>query len=262
MRKEKKEIEIKTGLLGNAIDYSCYQFSVKEKILYFLIGLVLGFAAGYIFYESIILSLIAGIIVGYIFLPVRNKQIIEKRKDKLLLQFKDMLESISTSLGAGNNIRDSFKSAQDDAKTQYGEESYIYLELDIINKGLQNNINIEDLLMDFGDRSQITDIINFANVFETCYRKGGNIQEVLKNTYTIICDKIDIALEIKTVVASKTNEQNIMLVMPLLFVLLFKMLGSEIVDLTSATGRISTTIAIIIFAIAYMLGKKILDIKL
>lgn len=260
--KKKEPAELKTGLLGNSIDYGRYQFSKGEHILYFLIGVIGGFSIGYIFYESLILSMIVGIIVGLIFVPVRRKQIIQKRKDTLLGQFKDMLESISTSLGAGNNIQDAFVSAQEDAEMQYGDESYIYKELDIINQGVKNNINIEELLLDFGDRSQIADITNFANVFETCYRKGGNIKEVLKNTYFIICDKIDIALEIKTVVASQKNEQNIMMAMPVIFVLLFKLLGSEIIDLTSVTGRISTTIAIICFAVAYALSKKILDIKL
>ena len=41
-------------------------------------------------------------------LPVRVKQIIEKRKKTLRLEFRDMLEALATSLNAGKNVPDSF----------------------------------------------------------------------------------------------------------------------------------------------------------
>ncbi len=262
-KKKEKEIYVpKTGILGNADDYSVYEMKPWEKVLYFVLAAVVGFVVGYIFYESVILSAIAAVVCGFVFVPVRRKQIIEKRKQKLLLQFKDMLDSLSTSIGAGSNIQDAFQSAAHDMEMQYTAESDIYKEVKIILAGMANNINVEALLMDFGDRCQLQDVISFANVFDTCYRKGGNIRDVLKNTYRILCDKIDISLEIKTMVSSKTSEQNIMLVMPVIFVYLLKQMGSDVINLSSSTGRISTTIAVVMFAAAYWLSKKILDIKI
>lgn len=261
--KKKKDVYVpKTGILGNADDYSVYEMKIYEKVLYFVLAAAAGAAVGYIFYESVVLAAIAAVICGLVFVPVRKKQIIAKRQQKLLLQFKDMLDSLSTSIGAGSNVQDAFESAAHDMKMQYSEDSDIYRELRIIMSGLHNNINIEALLLDFGDRSQLPDIISFANVFDTCYRKGGNIRDVLKNTYRILCDKIDISLEIKTMVSSKTSEQNIMLVMPVIFVFLLKQMGSDVINLTSRTGRISTTIAVLMFAAAYWLSKKILNIKI
>ena len=248
--------------MGIGLDYNYYEYKISEKILYFLLGAVVGGIVAYIFYESLILSAIVALIAGFAFLPIRKKQIIEKRRNKLLLQFKDMLESLNTSIGAGLNIMDSFSNAADDMAAQYGEESLIFEELKIINSGIYNNINVEELLLDMGERSQIPDIVSFANVFDTCYRKGGNIKEVIKNTYQIICDKIDIQLEIKTMVSGNKGELTAMTVMPVVFVFLLKCLGTDVIDLTSSLGRITTTGAIIIFVVAYFIGKKILDIKL
>ncbi len=260
---KKKEPYIpKVGIMGVGIDYNVYEFKLSEKVLYFILGAVVSAVVAYIFYEALIVSLIVGIAAGFAFLPIRKKQIIEKRRHKLLMQFKDMLESLNTSIGAGLNIMDSFANAASDMAAQYGEESLIYEELKIINSGIYNNINVEELLLDMGERSQIADIISFANVFDTCYRKGGNIKEVIKNTYSIICDKVDIQLEIKTMVAANKGELTAMTVMPIIFVFLLKSLGTEVIDLTSVTGRITTTVAIIIFVAAYFVGKKILDIKL
>ncbi|MBQ8815279.1 MAG: type II secretion system F family protein [Lachnospiraceae bacterium] len=261
-KNKKEEYVPKTGILGNADDYSVYEMKPVEKILYFVLAAVVGAVVGNIFYENMILSGIAALICGFVFVPVRKKQIIAKRQQKLLLQFKDMLDSLSTSIGAGSNVHDAFASAAHDMEMQYTADSDIYRELKIILAGMANNINIEELLLDFGDRSQQPDIISFANVFDTCYRKGGNIRDVLKNTYRILCDKIDISLEIKTMVSSKTSEQNIMLVMPVIFVYLLKQMGSDVINLTSSTGRTSTTIAVLMFAAAYWLSKKILNIKI
>lgn len=261
MFNKKEEYVPKTGLMGDAIDYAYYEMNIFEKALWYIVGAIAGAAVGWIFYENTILSMLLGIVCGFVFIPLKRNKMIQKRKDKLTLQFKDMLEALNTSIGAGANVQDSFISAQKDMVVQYGEESYIVKELDTINKGMKNNINIETLLLDFGDRSSIPDIINFANVFETCYRKGGNIKEVLQNTYWIICDKLEIALEIRTMVASKKSEQNVMMVMPVFFVMMLKMLGSEVIDLTSPIGRVSTTVAVILFVAAYFIGKKILNIK-
>lgn len=247
--------------MGNAIDYGYYKMSIMMKTSYFTVAFMIGMIVGWIFYENIILSTIVAITCGFGYLPIKTKGIIKKRQNKLLLEFKDMLESISTSLGAGSNVQIAFAHAQNDMEFHFGKESYIYQEVVIINEGIHNSLNVEQLLMDFANRSQLIDIMNFANVFETCYRKGGNIQEVIHNTYEMICDKIEIALEIRTVVASKTNEQNIMLVMPIVFAFLIKMLGSDLVDLKSFVGIASTTAAIVIFVIAYFMSKKILNIE-
>lgn len=248
--------------MGNGTDYTVYRMNKRERTLYFLIGAAVGGLIGYLFYESLILSVIAAAVCGTIFVPVRRKQIMGKRSNKLLLQFKDMLESLSTSIGAGSNVQDSFMAAQKDMTNQFTEDSDIVKELKIVNSGIQNGIGIEKLLLDIGDRSGLADIVSFANVFDTCYRKGGNIKDVIKNTHQIISDKIDITLEIQTVVSSKTSEQNAMLIMPVIFVVLLRSMGTEVVNLSSATGRMSTTLAVFCFAGAYLISKKILNIRL
>lgn len=261
-KKQKEPYVVKTGLLGNAEDYAVYNASLGEVILWFLMGFAVSGIVLFIFYENVWVSLIVGIICGIAFVPMRRKQVINKRKRKLVLQFKEMLDSISTSIGAGKNVTDAFFTARDDLVIQFTADSDIVREVEIINQGINNGYRIEDMLLDFADRSEIVDVRNFANVFATCYLKGGNIKEIIKNTTKIIGDKIDIELEIATMVAGPTNEMNIMLFLPPVFVQLLKGMGDGIIDLKSPTGIISVTAAIVIFGIAYFVGKKITDVKL
>ena len=216
----------------------------------------------YIFYENIFISAFVGIICGFLFVPIRKKQVIKKRKQKLNLQFRGLLDALATSIGAGKNMYDSFATATDDLIIQFTEESDIVKEVRIIRSGLDNNMQIEDMLLNFAERSGLPDIRNFANVFATCYKKGGNIKDVIKNTAAIIGDKIEIHMELETMVAGQKNEQNIMLVMPIIFIIVMKSMGGELIDLTSPIGIISVSVALVIFIAAYFVSKKILNIKL
>lgn len=250
------------GLIGDATDYSIYIPNAKEKVLWFVIALIASGAVLYLFYENIFVSIIVGAICGVAFIPIRTKQMITKRRQKLSLQFRELLDALSTSIGAGKNVQDAFQGAIEDLAIQFTHTSDIVRELEIICAGMYNNIAIEDLLMNFAERAGVDDIANFANVFATCYRKGGNINEVIKNTAEIIGDKIEIKMELQTMVAGQKNEMNIMLVMPVLFIIVMKSMGGGLIDLSTPIGLLSTTGALIIFVIAYFAGQWITNIKL
>lgn len=249
-------------LIGNVPDYNFYTSSIKEKICWFIVGFIITGVVLFIFYENIYVVVIGGIIGGIVFNPIQIKRKINKRKNKLLLQFKDLLEALSTSIGAGKNIYESFISANNDLRIQYNDDDYIVLEVQNIIQGLNNNIQIEDLLSNLAQRSSLDDIASFASVFSTCYSKGANIKDVIKKTTSVINDKIEIQMEIETMVSGQKNEQNIMMVMPVIFVLVLKMMGGGLLDLKSPVGIISVTIAIVIFVLAYFVSRKILNIRL
>lgn len=261
-------------------NYNVYYMSKKEKVIYFLIAFIVGAAIGYLFYGGIgkddlgnattvtyvldvIVCTITGVIAGKMFLPIRTKQIIKKKKNDLRLQFRELLDALATSIGSGKNIIDSFKSAYDDLSIIYNEDASIIKELAIILDGNNNNIEIEKSLLDMGIRSGIADIVSFSNVFETCYRKGGDIKDVIKNTQQIINEKMEVQMDIETIVTSSKNEENVMTVLPIGLIALIKMMSPEFsANFVTPVGIISTTIAIAMFIIARKVGQKILDIKI
>lgn len=261
------------------MNYKVYHFKAWEKIVYFLLAFLIGAFVGFLFYGNlakdeygeptlmthilnIAIPTIVGLIAGKLFLPVRQKQIIEKRRRNLRDQFRDMLEGLVTSLGAGNNVPDSFSAVYNDLKIQYDSDAYIIKELEIILEGIRHNVPVENILMDFGVRSGIPDIETFANVFNISYRKGGNIKDVIRNTHNIISEKIEIAEDIETTVTSGKMDQKIMLILPIALISIIKFMSPEFAEnFTTPTGVISTTIAIVCFIGAYFLGKTMLDIK-
>ena len=260
-------------------NYKVYYMSVMEKILYFILAFAAGAAVGYLFYGGIgkdefgqptkltyildiSIPVLIGIVAGIAFLPIRTEQIIEKKRRKLNSQFRDMLEALTTSLGAGKNVSDSFRSVYDDLKVQYDDGADILKELEIILSGMANNVDIEDLLLDFGIRSGIDDIYSFANVFKICFRKGGNIKDTIRNTHNILSDKMEINEDIETIVTANKTEQNIMIVMPIGLIGMIKMLSADFAaNFVTPAGIIATTIGVALFVAAYYVGKAVLNIK-
>jgi tight adherence protein B len=173
-----------------------------------------------------------------------------------------MLEALTTSLGAGKNVPDSFRSVYDDLSVQYDDGAEILQELEIIMSGISHNVDIEDLLMDFGVRSGIEDISSFANVFKICYRKGGNIKDTIRNTHNILSDKMEITEDIETIVTANKTEQNIMIVMPIGLIGMIKLMSADFAaNFVTPAGIIATTIGVVLFVAAYFVGKAVLDIK-
>ena len=263
-----------------AINYKVYYLSTKEKIQYFILAFIVGAFVMYLFYGGlgknefgeatrltyildISLCSIMGIVAGIVYLPQRAKQLQKKRVNTLRLQFRELLDSLSTSIGSGKTVVDSFRTAQEEMLVIYPEDSYIVKEIEIINTGLLNNINIEVLLMDLGQRSGDSDIMSFASVFEVCYRKGGNIRDIIKSTHQIISEKMEIELKIETIVTASKMEQTLMMFMPIALISIIKMMSPEFAgNFLTPMGLVSTTIAIALFVLAYFIGKEVLDIKI
>lgn len=268
-----------SGTNRKMLNYKVYRMSANEKALYFVLAFVIGAAVAYLFYGGIgkdeygnattvtyicdiVIMALIGFIAAKLFLPIRKEQIIAERKKKLRTQFIDLLDSLAASISAGKNVPNAFVAAREDLLIQYQPDAYIVQEVDNIISGIQNNIDVGSMLLNFGERSGIQDIRTFGRVFETAYSKGANLKDVVRNSHMILSNKCEIEAEIETKVASNKNEQNIMIIMPVILILMIKMAGSDFANnFTTPTGILCTTIAIGTFVGAYLLGRKILNIE-
>jgi len=277
--KKKQEPQYLVSLVnGRVLNYRVYRMGFAEKLLWSLIAFVVGGLAGLVFYgglfkddgEATMLTLISntvvfcgvGIAAAKIYIPMRIKSLRDKRKAELRTQFRDMLESLASSVSAGNNINEAFAGAYRDMCLQYPENAYIVQELGEIMTGINNSIALEDMLRDLGERSGLEDIMNFADVFDVCHRTGGSISDVIRRTYDMISDKLLIAGEIETKLTSNKMQHRVMSVMPVVIVAALRFTNESFAEnFASFSGVVSITVAVVIFVIAYRLGEKIIDIK-
>ncbi|MBR1382496.1 MAG: type II secretion system F family protein [Ruminococcus sp.] len=279
-KKKVREPKYLNSLLNTKVlNYREYYMSKREKFLYSLVAFAVGAAIAFLMYGGIgsdengnataithIVNIIICTVVGYIavklFIPIREKQLQSKRRNLIRRQFMDLLDSLAASVASGNNAVKAFEASQNDLYMQYGADSIIVNELNIILEGQRNFIDIDALLADFGKRSGIKEIESFAQVFALSYRKGGDFGKIIRDSYDILYSKINIEMEIETKIAATKNELNIMLVMPFLMIGIMKMSGGTFAkNFTTPAGILGITAGLAIVVVSYLLGRKITDIE-
>ncbi len=267
--KEKKEKKVKEKKIKlpeytetGGLDYSVYYMKPLERLAYIFLAAAGLFALGWIFYQNVILSALLALL-SLCYPPIRTKQIISKRRQQLTLQFKDMLYSLSSAIGAGSSVERAMSATLEDMERQYSEEAYIVKELGLICSKLEMNQNIEDLFADLGRRSGISDIRTFANIFEISKRTGGNLIQIIRQTSTVIAEKIETKTEIDTLLAEKKMEQKVLTVMPIALVYVLTVSTGGFMDpiFTTLMGRGVATLGLALIFVGFLWGKKLTDIE-
>ena len=260
---KKKKVNINPERENFLIDYNEYKMTKQEKIKWAIVGIAIVFGASFIFYRHIVWSALLSII-GIKYVEIKRKEIIKKRKEKLLLQFKEALYVVSTSLSAGKSVENAFIDAKNDLEAifDYGNEKYIIDELIYINRRIEMNKTIEDALDDFADRSGLEDVRTFANVFSACKRTGGNLKSVTEMTSRVIGEKITTKQDIKTLVAGKKFEATALTFIPFGIILFIQITAPEFIStLYTFSGRLISTGALLVIMIATIWAQKIMDIE-
>ena len=254
----------KVAAASGAVDYSVYVMGLSERIMYILLAAAGLFVVGYVFYHSLIMSAIFAAL-GILFPKIRTQQIISARKRKLTLQFKDMLYSLSSAVGAGSSVESAMSHVLSDLEQQYGDsEAMMVKELELMVSKLSMNQNIEDVFADFAERSGIEDVKTFANIFEISKRTGGNMVQIIRQTVSVIAEKIEIQQEMQTLLSGKKMEQRVLTVVPVALVFMLTITTDGFMEpiFTTVAGRIVATIALVMIGVSYFWSKKITDIQI
>lgn len=248
--------------IRKAVDYGEYGFSGRERILYFTESILIVGVIGYFFYRSISAYLFLAPLAVF-FLKEKKKELAKKRRQELNIQFKDAVLSVSANQKAGYSVENAFREAYRDMAMLYGTGSVICRELNYIAKGLDNNIVLEKLLYDFGYRSHMPDIMQFADVFLTAKRSGGNMTEILSETADTIEQKIVVDKEIQVLLSSKKMEQKIMNMVPFIIIGYINLTSRGFFDVLyhNPAGILIMTVCLLIYLAAYRISGKIVEIE-
>lgn len=247
----------------NGIRYDQYRMRPDEVIITLALAMGFLFMVGHIFYNNLLVASLMATL-GAFYIPVRKKELIKKRKDLLKLQFKDALYFVSVSLSAGKSFETALLDAQRTLEKVYPDTGAdIIKELELINARIMMNIPVESALIDLAERSGIEEIKNFSDVFSISKRAGANLIEVIKNTSSIIREKIEVKNEIENIIAGKKLEQKILSFAPFVMVLLLKMMSEDFVEelFDSARGISVMTVALVMILAGVFISKKIMDIE-
>lgn len=235
----------------------------KIKCVKYVLGYgILCILLGWLFYRSKWVSIFFAVI-GTPFFVYRQSRFYEVGQRKILEeQFKDCILSLAASLRTGYSPENAWSEVHREMVLLHGEKSVIVREIENIRHKLMIKQPLETILAEFGERSGVEDIKNFADVFRIAKRGGGDLVSIISSTAKTISDKADVQREIQTIISAKKLEQKIMIVMPLVILVYMEVFNRGFLDVLyeSAVGRVIMTGCFLMYMTAFFLGEKIVDI--
>lgn len=243
-------------------DYEVYHFTKKEALKYLVQSLLLCAAVDYLFYKNVWV-LVFMLPVPALYLKWKKRQLIRERKKKLNYQFKDALNSLSVAVQAGYSVENAVSACARDLERLYEKNDDIMEEFHYIESQQRVSVPVEELFLDFGERSQVEDIENFAAVFYTAKRTGGDMDKVIQKVARMLGDKIDVKKEIEATLAAKKSEQMIMSLMPAGIILYLQVTSPGFLSVLYGNpfGICAMTVCLGIYGLAYWMGRRIVDIE-
>lgn len=244
-------------------DFSIYELNKKEFAYMIIALIIISISLSYIFYDNVFCSL--SIII---FIPKIKKYfeqyLCNRRKDKILEEFKDFLFIVSTSSMVGKSMLEAIEVSIEKLKEIYGSKTILADELKMLSLRIKNGgESDEKVLMDLGRLSDLQDIMDFATLYSICKETGASLIIAINNVSKTIIEKMTIEKSIKELVKRKESEGLVILIMPLIIIIFLKLISPEYISplYNNFIGNMLMTIVITVNALVYKMVKRITGIK-
>lgn len=186
---------------------------VKQMMLPLLFTLGVLLLTAWLFFDF---AAVSWLLLCYVPVDLYCKWKEQKRQGKweLNLAFKDALVCLENSLAVGYSPESSVREAIKNLDQMYGPEHEICREFRRMVKQMDLGTSVEDAFLDFGKRTEVDDIKQLADIFAVVKRIGGNLSQVLRQTGSVLQEKIELKRELRTTIAAKRMEFQVMCVVP------------------------------------------------
>ncbi|MDD6816779.1 MAG: hypothetical protein PUE84_10080, partial [Firmicutes bacterium] len=177
-----------------------------------------------------------------------------------LLQFRDVLYSISSAVSVGRSMAQALEESMDFWKGTYDEKDLIMRELAaMVRQMKEGNARDLDVLKDFAGRSGLQDIVDFVMVYENCRTSGADLVKAIDRATGIIGDRIDLERELHTLMAQKQFEGRIIMLSPFALLLFLKISSPDFLEplTASSAGTMVSTAALGLVAASVLLMERV-----
>jgi tight adherence protein B len=204
--------------------------------------------------------------LGLLYPRVKAARVEKQLKEIMLLQFREAILSMSSSLKAGSSLQIALQRCETDLERelQLKKERPMLDALKKMNGDIQLGKPIEEVLLDFKYENELEDISQFIDAIIMTRSKGGNLADVIANTSKSISDKILIQQEIKLATAQKRMEAGVLTFLPVGLVVVLMVLNPGYMQPMYETtlGTILLFAAIIMLIANYFIGRKVTHIDI
>lgn len=245
------------------MDYSRYRLKTKEKLKCLAEGGALAGVIAWLFYRSVWGMLL----FPFVYIVCRrNYQETQQRRrtERLLGEFKDMMQAVSSALLAGYSMENAWREAEKELRKLHGEKGIMLVEIHQMNEAVRMNEPLEKVFGEFARRSGCEEIESFAEVFSFAKRSGGDFAGIIRTTVQKLVGRMEVEREIATVLAGKKLEGKIMNIMPMAILAYMTFTSGDFLGVLygNVLGTVIMSTALGVYLAAMKLSEHILDIEI
>lgn len=239
-----------------------YGFTGRERLIYTLMGIAQLALLGYLFYKSLLMVCLMQLLLPR-YLKIREEECRQAHINRLKTEFKEMLEIYQGFIMAGYAADNALIRTRREFFALGYENSKVVEELDYMIRRIQLNVDVALLFSEWGKRSGLKDIEDFAAVFSLSAQTGGNVHKIMRSCASVIGEKLEAERDIGTILASGKYEQKIITLIPLFLLLYVDMTSKGFLDVlyTGFFGRAVMTVCLAVYFTSYLIGRRIMNIE-
>ena len=214
----------------------------------------------YLFFDSVLGILITLPYVAYAVsrINVKYKKYLRKR---YVVQFRDLLSCMLTSLETGYSMERAIMASKMDMMLMHGKDAVMVQELEQIKRRLELGQTVEEAVCELGERTKVTEILDYADILSVAKRSGGDIIRLTRAASRSIYEKLETQREIDGIISANRSECSIMRVMPLGIMLYFRVFSFEFLSplYETGAGRAAMLVVAVIYFILWEYSGKIVE---
>lgn len=196
------------------------------------------------------------------------QETLRSRQDARLLrfadQFREVLQSIASSLRSGRAMVQALEQARSDLLQVPGRERDLLAgEMSRLLEEMRLGASLETALRGLCGRVPLEEVRLFADAVAICRVRGGNLVEVLQTLIRLNVDRFQVRQEVRVQTAQKRLEGLIISVMPVIMLLLLVLVAPDyMAPLTgTAVGQAMVGTGLFLVLASYLITRSITRIE-
>ena len=187
----------------------------------------------------------------------------EKRRSRMLTEFKEYMMLIVQSLQTGYSLERAVKQSEIELKRLYPNESVLMGYVHIMNQKINMNVQLEKAFMEFAVSTGLEEAISLAEIIAFAKRSGGDYGKNIRETAMKIEDNLAVKQDIETITTEKRLELKVMCVMPIGILAYITITSKGFIAplYGNVLGTVIMSTCLVVYGFLIMLGKKVIDIK-
>ena len=187
------------------------------------------------------------------------------RQKALLREFRDFLFSLSASFATGRHMTEAMEEAEGALHNIYGDKGHMSREIQYMLKAIRETGQSDHMVFaDFAMRTGLEDVQMLSEVYDACRETGGNMAAAVNKAAALLTEKINIEMEIQTMLSQKKLEGTIIAMMPTAMILFLLLMSPDYLEpmYTTMAGRILMTLALGLNVFAYFWMEKMTNVTI